>query len=60
MMHPAHFQEIARDRQTDRLGEAERDRLAYLATHDDDAPRRTFRFHLRRARTASLSRAALD
>ena len=50
-MHPTLMYEIARYRQADMLREAERARLAHLATASDE-PRR--RFRLRRRTRASL------
>jgi hypothetical protein len=43
--------EIARYRQADLLREAERARLAHLATHGADQPRRRFRLRLRTRRS---------
>jgi len=50
-MHPTLMYEIARYRQADLLREAERARLAHLASLDSDEPRRRFRLR-RRTRTA--------
>lgn len=48
-MHPLLKHEIARYRQVDMLREAARERLAHEIAHArDDAPRRRFRFALRR------------
>ncbi len=46
-MHPTLMQDIARYRQADLLREAERARLAHLASLASDGPRRRFRFRLR-------------
>ncbi len=53
-MHPTLMHEIARYRQADMLREAERSRLAHLASVEADEPRRRLRLslRLRRARTA--------
>ncbi|HEX4930237.1 MAG TPA: hypothetical protein VFV62_05950 [Gaiellaceae bacterium] len=50
-MHPTLMHEIARYRQADLLREAERARLAHLATASDE-PRRWFPFRRRTRRTS--------
>ena len=54
-MHPTLMYEIARYRQADLLREAERARLAHLASLGSDKPRRWFRL---RRRTRSAFRPA--
>lgn len=56
-MHPTLMHEIARYRQADLLREAERARLAHLASVDADEPRRRFRL---RRRTRLAFRPAVD
>lgn len=52
-MHPTLMHEIARYRQADMLREAERSRLAHLASVEADEPRRwRLSLRLRRVRTA--------
>ncbi|MHB1242516.1 MAG: hypothetical protein ACYC1P_03820 [Gaiellaceae bacterium] len=46
-MHPTLMHEIARYRQADLLREAERARLAHLASADADEPRRRVQLRLR-------------
>ena len=55
-MHPTLMHEIARYRQADMLRDADRARLAHLASLASDEPRRRFRF---RRRTRAALRPAL-
>lgn len=56
-MHPILMHEIARYRQADLLREAERARLAHLASAASDEPRRRFRL---RRRTRLAFRPVVD
>jgi hypothetical protein len=56
-MHPTLMHEIARYRQADLLREAERARLAHLASTASDEPPRRFRL---RRRTRLAFRPAVD